>query len=487
MGIIRIAIYPNEIGRIQLLEMSRLTEARIEAALNNLWCGVAGGQKSSKKEETSASRVKKMLEDTTNAPSLSLTPIVPPRPWNYEDFLNRLHSFHSPVNWFAKKVSPLECCRYGWQNIGIDKLQCATCRAVLVHKGDESQDSQGNNFEEQLHLAHDEHCEWRVEVNKCPDHFLVWPLTNNESFDFLTRLKSILQMMIHSSLGPDKHLTIRLPSAELNRIFSPSSIAVDRLRQLFSDSIPSSPPSSSTHSMKDVPTFVLNFSSTLSKLSANVALKRVNIILATNFLHEDSNEKLSVTTIIDHPMKDTVHESLNSLESFENLYLVTIRSIATFALFGWEGYPIEKKSPNRLHCRFCGRTIDLECFLENSRVLNPSEQHRSFCLWTDVSNTVTTSETARKSSEIFLPGFEVCADALKLMESSVPSSPTFPSPSHPSSSNLSSSSSSSPSSSSSSSPPISVLGLRTSFPLNDSTTEIRFKRIRSLLEAATSN
>ena len=42
------------------------------------------------------------------------------RPWNYDDFLLRLKTFHSTRHWFAKpsNISPIECALIGWVNTG---------------------------------------------------------------------------------------------------------------------------------------------------------------------------------------------------------------------------------------------------------------------------------------------------------------------------------------------------------------------------------
>lgn len=42
------------------------------------------------------------------------------RPWNYDDFLLRLKTFHSTRHWFAKPscISPIECALMGWVNTG---------------------------------------------------------------------------------------------------------------------------------------------------------------------------------------------------------------------------------------------------------------------------------------------------------------------------------------------------------------------------------
>ena len=59
------------------------------------------------------------------------------RPWSYDDYLLRLKLFVKTMNWFAKPslISPLECCRYGWVNCGIDTLYCDSCHNTIKHEG----------------------------------------------------------------------------------------------------------------------------------------------------------------------------------------------------------------------------------------------------------------------------------------------------------------------------------------------------------------
>ena len=56
------------------------------------------------------------------------------KPWNYEDFQSRLKSFSKLKDWFAKapELSPIQCARHGWANIGPNTLKCYACDALLA-------------------------------------------------------------------------------------------------------------------------------------------------------------------------------------------------------------------------------------------------------------------------------------------------------------------------------------------------------------------
>ena len=57
------------------------------------------------------------------------------RPWNYNDFIDRVSTFDKPYNWFAKpdNLSPLQAARFGWGNSGYNKLFCGLCKAEFEH------------------------------------------------------------------------------------------------------------------------------------------------------------------------------------------------------------------------------------------------------------------------------------------------------------------------------------------------------------------
>ncbi|EDV25922.1 uncharacterized protein TRIADDRAFT_55497 [Trichoplax adhaerens] len=50
-----------------------------------------------------------------------------------EDYFERVETY-SAYTWLAKPpaLSPLQCARYGWKNVDIDRLKCVTCSATLT-------------------------------------------------------------------------------------------------------------------------------------------------------------------------------------------------------------------------------------------------------------------------------------------------------------------------------------------------------------------
>lgn len=93
-----------------------------------------------------------------------------------DSFLKRVHSFRSSL-WFAKPrwLSPVVCARYGWENIGVDLLQCAGCKSVLVVRTPSSfdpviYDACQKRLEDQLKkAAHHPCCTWP----SCPTNEVV--------------------------------------------------------------------------------------------------------------------------------------------------------------------------------------------------------------------------------------------------------------------------------------------------------------------------
>lgn len=57
------------------------------------------------------------------------------RPWNYSDFVQRLQTFHQPLNWLGKPdvLSPLQCALHGWCNTDMNLITCLLCRESFKH------------------------------------------------------------------------------------------------------------------------------------------------------------------------------------------------------------------------------------------------------------------------------------------------------------------------------------------------------------------
>lgn len=146
----------------------------------------------------------------------------PVRPWNYEDFLDRVKTYQ-PTMWFAKphNISPLQCARWGWFNSGIDELKCNkyapevgfhhdhpysvvcvvacrfrahSCNATIRH--DISSDHDGQALAGQLSAGHTNICPWHD--NPCPETFTQFPARSAQQIkdEFNAHVKNILPLIM---------------------------------------------------------------------------------------------------------------------------------------------------------------------------------------------------------------------------------------------------------------------------------------------------
>jgi len=91
------------------------------------------------------------------------------RPWAYDDFINRLHSFREPLKWFCKdeSISPVICALYGYVLHKENTLRCESCNVELVH--DAVNDKQGNLLHQSLSKMHKNGCAFKE--TSCDDDF----------------------------------------------------------------------------------------------------------------------------------------------------------------------------------------------------------------------------------------------------------------------------------------------------------------------------
>jgi len=113
-----------------------------------------------------------LAQKGTDAPSTSAAQAVPEshracRPWDRDDLFRRLRTF-SARTWFCKPapVSPLNCARRGWENLGVDRLGCESCSATLtfaVKAGLSAAERKiaADKFAGKLESGHDDLCPWR--------------------------------------------------------------------------------------------------------------------------------------------------------------------------------------------------------------------------------------------------------------------------------------------------------------------------------------
>ncbi|TDH66462.1 hypothetical protein CCR75_007185 [Bremia lactucae] len=123
------------------------------------------------------------------------------RPWDHADFMARVSSF-SIASWFAKPdlINPLECARYGFSNVGLDKLQCNCCKRFLCFKIDNKLSEEGvmnvsRIFAKQLTTGHTQLCPWRE--NPSPEAFAMLPIASKfQVYElFICQLKDVVAQM----------------------------------------------------------------------------------------------------------------------------------------------------------------------------------------------------------------------------------------------------------------------------------------------------
>ena len=92
-----------------------------------------------------------------------------------ESFIERLSTYRVDT-WFAKPsaVAPEICASFGWSNVGLDRLECHTCKATLQYTSSkdvlelESQETV-TQFLQNLEWEHDAECIWCE--HQCPAEF----------------------------------------------------------------------------------------------------------------------------------------------------------------------------------------------------------------------------------------------------------------------------------------------------------------------------
>lgn len=94
---------------------------------------------------------------------------------SHENFLKRVDTF-SASTWFGKpaELSPLICARYGWENVDVDMLQCASCKTFLCGELPMKTDTEAYNksLQELKHntvASHDRLC--MLSTFPCPEEF----------------------------------------------------------------------------------------------------------------------------------------------------------------------------------------------------------------------------------------------------------------------------------------------------------------------------
>ncbi|XP_013395661.2 nuclear-interacting partner of ALK [Lingula anatina] len=115
-------------------------------------------------------------------------------------YFHRVETY-SAVSWFAKPPSlcPLQCARYGWQNVDTDMLRCVSCKAVLCASlpktyDHDVYDESCKKIAESLVSSHRKICPWPS--NPSPVHFMSILYSGRDEAldDLLSRHQNLKQL-----------------------------------------------------------------------------------------------------------------------------------------------------------------------------------------------------------------------------------------------------------------------------------------------------
>jgi len=131
------------------------------------------------------------------------------QPWSREDYTARLSSFKVQW-WFAKPacLSPVECAKTGWRNVGRDLLGCEVCGVTLtmstpvtMASDQGTGDTVATRLAASLGTAHATHCGWRE--NPCWESIIKAPEQAPEVVlaVFKARYESIAAAGLRPALG----------------------------------------------------------------------------------------------------------------------------------------------------------------------------------------------------------------------------------------------------------------------------------------------
>ncbi|CAI5705733.1 unnamed protein product [Peronospora farinosa] len=146
------------------------------------------------------------------------------RPWEHDDFLERVSSF-SIALWFAKPdiVSVFECARHGWRNSALDQLYCTCCKQFLCFNINSKLSETGvlkvaKTFADQLVTGHTQLCPWRG--NPSPEAFTMLPIATKRQVCemFIRQLEEEVARM-HNDIEFQKQMeSIKIEDAVIAKI-----------------------------------------------------------------------------------------------------------------------------------------------------------------------------------------------------------------------------------------------------------------------------
>ncbi|XP_071960893.1 zinc finger C3HC-type protein 1-like [Antedon mediterranea] len=120
------------------------------------------------------------------------------QPDNKVAFYQRVQTY-TPFKWFdaLTTLTPLECSKYGWENIDTNTLKCVSCKEVLYAGSPEitsfEQDCDiSKNMMELIKTAHSSICPWPTSPSPGKFCSVVEPTPSSTASKFSKRMKSII-------------------------------------------------------------------------------------------------------------------------------------------------------------------------------------------------------------------------------------------------------------------------------------------------------
>ncbi|CAB4400418.1 uncharacterized protein OCT59_011004 [Rhizophagus irregularis] len=179
-------------------ELIKATKRAFSALLESTTGESKNHSKSGQSEITSGPRIKQIkLAPNDESTSPDKTKILY-NPIDKNDFMRRLATFMDST-WFVKPdlLSPVECAKYGWINIGEDWLKCEYCGECMLVKivpDIELEERLIEQYHKGLTSAHSITCPWRE--RHCDDYIYKIPLSVHVEIlkEFQARTLSLIQL-----------------------------------------------------------------------------------------------------------------------------------------------------------------------------------------------------------------------------------------------------------------------------------------------------
>eukprot|EP01032_Pedospumella_encystans_P023014 gene23014-26067_t len=292
------------------------------------------------------------------------------RPWNYDDYLNRLATFRESSRWFAKPacLSPLQCALLGW-SCDLSKrdwLVCQCCKATLAHSS--SEDASGEALRAQLATGHAMGCGWgysgkEVDLGRaptmCSPSFADIPGVQSAwklSEYVVTRMTSLVGILLSSASPPNN------PSLSLRGLLSgqAGSRNVTLPREIST-------------------TELASLQQQLQELERHLRSSAGRTGAAKAMWLQSEGARAVSSAVSWLLQSEEIHQNNDGATQSENL----MRALLVIALSGWSApmvAPIATQgatdaTPRAVCCHLCGRAVSLRTSAE----LELLSQHRYFC------------------------------------------------------------------------------------------------------------